>query len=325
VDALSDVLRVLQLSGALLFRAELAAPWSFAMPHALEMAPLLLPGAGRLVRFHVIVGGECLVQIDGEVIRLGPGSVILLPRGDAHVMCSATGVPAVPVMKVLPALNGDRFPCLVSPGSGPTTTVLCGFLGCDEPIFDPLLTALPQAITERSDGSASWFGAMVEHMARGGDGALSPGERAMQTKLVEVMFLEVVRRHIAALPAREVGWLAGLRDACVGRAVSELHANPSHDWTVGELARRVGVSRSTLAERFRSVAGIAPMRYLAAWRLQVASGLLRRTDVSIAETAARVGYQSEGAFHRAFKRLVGQSPAAWREKARGKGGANLTA
>lgn len=314
VDPLSDVLRALQLSGAILFRADLKAPWCFSIPEAREMADVLMPGAARLVRFHVMVDGECFVMLEGESVKLGPRDVIVLPSGAAHVMCSAPNLPAIPVLSVLPHLPKGELPTVAYPGSGASVTLLCGFLGCDEPILDPLLTALPQVVLDRRGRgpSGSWLDAMLAYVLHGSDSEL--GGYTMQTKLVELMFLDVVRRYIAGLPEGQRGWLAALRDPHVGRAVSELHADPTRAWTVAALARKVGLSRTVLAQRFRDVAGITPMQYLAAWRLQLASTLLSSERLSIAETASRVGYQSEAAFNRAFKRRVGEPPAQWQRR-----------
>jgi AraC-like DNA-binding protein len=317
VDPLSDMLRVLQISGAILFRARLAAPWSYAVPCAGELMPLICPDAGRLVQFHVIVEGRCHVLVGDERFEVAAGEVVLFPGGAAHVMCSAVGLRAVPTMSVLPPLRGARLPSLNHRGAGPTTRLLCGFLACDEPIFDLLLGALPPSIVDRGEGDeATWLAAMQRYVVHHGGAVSAPGAAVMQTRLVELMFVEVLRRHIARRPPSEIGWLAGLRDPYVGRALSALHAEPARAWTVGDLARRTGLSRSALAERFRRVSGMAPMHYLTTWRMQVASRLLRRADVSIAEAAARVGYESEAAFHRAFKRRTGESPAAWRQRDR---------
>jgi len=316
VDPLSDVLRGLQLSGAILFRARLRAPWCFAIPDAAEMVQVLLPGAARLVRFHVMVDGECFVAVEGETVRLGSQDVIVLPRGDAHVMCSEPDLPAIPVLSVLPKLGRGKVPTLDCPGRGACVTLLCGFLGCDEPIFDPLLTALPPVVVDRRDRGPSgpWLDAMLDYVLHESDSDPLPGGYTMQTRLVELMFLDVLRRHIAERPSDQRGWLAALRDPLIGRAVSELHADPTRAWTLAALAKRVGLSRSILAQRFRRVAGTTPMKYLADWRLQLASSLLKAEELSIAAAAARVGYQSEAAFNRAFKRRVGEPPAKWRQR-----------
>jgi AraC-like DNA-binding protein len=313
VDPLSDVLAALRLSSAVLFRAELAGPWCFSIPHAREMSVSILPDAARLVRFHIVTEGECLVIIGDRCVGVAAGQVFLLPHGDAHLIGSAANLPPIPVLSVLPAMRPDDPPASLSNrGRGPRTTLLCGFLGCDDPIFEPLFSTLPSIIVE--NGTSSWLERMLDYASHEGLPRGVPGGHAMSARMVELMFVEVIRRHIAELPPEETGWLAGLRDPQVGRAVAELHAAPERSWTVEILARQVGTSRSILAERFRDVVGLSPMRYLTTWRLQVACNILRHDDLSIAEAAARVGYQSEAAFHRAFKRILGEAPAAWRRR-----------
>jgi AraC family transcriptional regulator, alkane utilization regulator len=321
VDPLSDVLRMLKLTGVIMYRAEMAAPWSVAIPDARDMdmgARAGLPGLAPRFCFHIVVSGECDVVVAGERRRVGAGSVVLLPTGHAHDMASGPGIPAVPAQSIIPPepTGDDVLPRLVCPGTGPATVLLCGFLACDGPLFDPLLAALPPLLIEEpGEGAESaWFAAMLQYTMYQGAGGPRPGFRGLQTRLVELMVIEVLRRYIAELPTDDLGWLAALRDPHVGRAVAELHADPGRAWTVADLARKVGVSRSVLAERFCRVAGMPPMQYLAQWRLQVACSLLKRRELSIAEAAARVGYQSESAFHRAFKRVVGEPPATWRTR-----------
>jgi AraC-like DNA-binding protein len=314
VDPLSDILRLVQLSGAFMFRAELRAPWSYAVPEARTMVPWLLPEARRLVRFHVIAAGECHVLVAGESHRLGRGDVVLLPQGDAHVMCSTLELTSVPVLPILRQIcSPDAIARLVHDGSGASTTILCGFLGCNEPIFDSLCAALPTVVVGRRATGDSWFEAMLDFVMHPGE--KEPGAGSVHTRAIELMFVEVLRRHLAsASDETRQSWLYALRDPCIGRALGELHAEPARAWTVASLAKCVGVSRSMLAERFRQVTGVAPMHYLASWRVQLAAHLLRRCELSIADVAARVGYRSEAAFHRAFKRATGEPPAAWRLK-----------
>ena len=318
MDPLSDVLRGLQLSGALMFRAELKAPWCYEVPDSDEMLPLVCPDADRLVRFHVVVAGRCFVRVGAETVWLNARDVIVLPQDDPHTLGSAEDVPPVPVLSVLPKPpeSDGVLPCLANRGGEHATTLLCGFLAFDEPIFDPLISALPRVIVDSTDPTASrsWFDAMLEYVIHRDGDAPRSGWQAMQTRLVELMFIEVVRRHVEELPAGNASWLGALRNPQIGRAVAELHADPAREWTVASLAKRVGLSRSVLAERFRQATGLAPMQYLGAWRLQLAAGFMRRGELSIAEAAARVGYKSEPAFHRAFKRVVGEPPAAWRAR-----------
>ena len=319
MDPLADVLGAVKLSGAIVFRAELRAPWSYAVPHTRDVGCRAgVAGVSPRIQFHVVADGECVVRVDDQEWRVGRGGVILLPDGRAHLMSSGEGTPTVPVVSKLAQIPAGGFVRMVHDGAGPRTTILCGYLGCEEPIFDPLLSGLPSAIVQQWDeGQAgAWLQAMVDYTIDLDPTAMPAGGAVIQTRLVELMLVEVLRRHVAGLPDGHRGWLAGLRDPHVARAVARLQAEPSRHWTVATLARAVGLSRSILAERFARLIGQSPMQYLAAWRLQLASSILRRGDVSIAEAAARVGYQSEAAFHRAFKRVVGQTPATWRRRAR---------
>ncbi len=314
MDPLSDVLRALQLSGVLVFRADLRAPWSYQVPPARTFVPALLPQATFLVCFHLVASGPCSVVVRGRRRTLEPGEAILLPHGDAHVFQSGPGLRPVPVpvdpAALMPSPDGE-LASVVHPGSGPETTMLCGFLAYDGPMFEPLQGALPEVIV---DGSRPWFEAISREVLQPAGAGPHPGAGGIRARFVELMFLEVLRRYVAAMPPDQVGWLAALRDPQVGRAVAALHGDPASPWTVEALARRAGLSRTALADRFRSVMGISPMQYLAMWRLQLASRLLRRSDLSIAQAAAQVGYQSEAAFHRAFKRRMGEPPARWRAR-----------
>jgi len=314
MDALSDVLRVLELSGAICFRAELSAPWALAVPDSKETTPRLLPGAARLALFHVVVSGGCWIALENDSpLWLDSGDAVVLPHGSAHQMGSGSDVAAAPVMSLLPPASGDGFPALVHGGGGPGATLLCGFLGCDRPIFDPLLTGLPPLIVaRRRNPGGYWLDTTVRYMLREVSSQPRPGVKSMQMRLTEILFVEVLRRHLEELSEHETGWIAALRDPQIGRAVAELHADPSREWTVTDLARCVGMSRSGLADRFTRLVGHSPIDYLIRWRLQLAARLLRAEEVSIAEIAGRVGYESEAAFHRAFKRFAGVTPASWR-------------
>ena len=267
------------------------------MPETDEIMALVCPDADRLVRFHVVVAGRCFVRVGDETVWLRARDVIVLPHDDPHVLGSAEGLPPVPVLSALaklPSIEGE-LPCLSNLGGAHATTILCGFLAFDEPIFDPVISALPRVIVDSTDPSASrsWFDAMLDYVIHRDGGAPRSGWQAMQTRLVELMFIEVVRRHVAGLPEGNASWLGALRNPQIGRAVAELHADPARAWTVASLAKRVGLSRSVLAERFRSATGLAPMQYLGAWRLQLAAGFMRRGELSIAQAAARVGYKSK--------------------------------
>jgi AraC-like DNA-binding protein len=209
--------------------------------------------------------------------------------------------------------NGRQLPILVNLGNnGEPAHIVCGFLGCNATPFNPLLATLPRVICLRR-GSA---GAELDHLlklALSESSHARPGSDCVLTRLSEVLFIEVVRQHMATAPSNNTGWLAGLRDEHVGRALALLHRAPGRTWTLDELARDVGLSRSMLAERFVHFVGDTPMHYLAKWRMQIAAGLLTRGTASLVEVAAQVGYTSEAAFSRAFKRLVGIAPGFYRQ------------
>jgi AraC-like DNA-binding protein len=209
-----------------------------------------------------------------------------------------------------------HLPCSLSLGGVEVGARLaCGFLACDAKPFNPLLGLLPpmMKVGDTSGTDASWLGQILRY-AKEEAVAQRPGGEAVRTRLSELMFIEIVRRHIESLPADQTGWLAGLRDPFVGRALALIHGAPAQDWTLADLARDIGMSRSVLAERFAALVGMPPMRYLANWRMQIAAGLLAR-GANIATAAAETGYGSEAAFSRAFKNVVGTSPSAWRERA----------
>jgi AraC-like DNA-binding protein len=308
---IEEALRLVHLSGAVFLRGEFAAPWAFASMGPREYAAALRTGTERLALFHVVLEGSCRVQVEsGDEVVASAGEAILLPYGDRHVMgdTAADSAP-VPVGQLLPPAPWTNIPMMrQGPGSGPSTRVLCGYLHCEDFLFHPLLRALPPLIHFRptSAPAAEWLRASARYTlaeaAKGG-----PGDR-----LPELLVVDCLRQYIEAQPDVRTGWLAALRDPVLGRALALLHASPAEGWTVTRLARRVGVSRSVLGARFTAVLGAPPMRYLAQWRLQLAAHLLRSTAGTLAEIAGRVGYESEAAFSRAFKRRLGQAPAAWR-------------
>lgn len=326
-DTLSDVLRAVHLRGAVFYYIEGAAPWVAEAPPARELLPAIMPTAEHLIEFHGLIKGSCWAAIVGETpLRLNEGDVILFPQGDAHVMSSAPGMRAPqPDPGLVVAPRPPQLPFALSvteagvttarlDGGGPErVTVVCGFLGCDARPFNPLLVALPRVLRVTGDvlGPGSWIGqflatAVVESNAR------RPGGEAVLELMSTMMFVEALRRYLDSLPPEQTGWLAGMRDPGVGRALALLHDQPGKAWTLELLGEAAGLSRSTLHERFTHFVGQPPMHYLAQWRLQVATGLLRDTEAKLIDVAQQVGYESEAAFSRAFKRAMGVSPGAWR-------------
>jgi len=319
-DALSDLLKTVRLTGAAFFDVVACAPWCAEQPTREQVLPKVLPGAEHLVSYHAITEGECYAYlIDGEPMRLRAGEIVVFTRGDAHVLSSAPGLRAQPVTQAdFDAVTSGPLPFFRDVGSpgAPTVRMVCGFLACDARPFNPLLDALPPVIkaTPPPEGQSSWLRDFIP-LAVAETAAKRAGSEGVLAKLSELMFIEVVRRYIAALPEQQSGWLAGLRDPQVGKALSLLHGDPAKPWTIEELAHAVALSRSVLAERFTALVGMPPMHYLARWRMQVASGMLSAGHANIATIAAETGYGSEAAFSRAFKKVVGLPPSAWRTRA----------
>jgi AraC-like DNA-binding protein len=314
MDPLSDLLRVVRLDGAYFFAVEAAGPFSVETVAARELSPRILPDAEHLISYHVLTEGRCYGGVLGEdQVELVPGDVLVFPHGDAHVMSSERAVRLGPdVYTFAPA----RYPDTVVIGrQGPGgTAFVCGFLGCDRRPFNPLLAALPRRLHVRgmSDGWHASFARQLTEESRLG----RPGADTILTKLAELMFIQVLRRYLEELPPGQTGWLAGLRDEVVGRALTLLHGRPNHSWTLAELAQEAASSRANLAKRFTALVGQPPMQYLTQWRMQVAANLLAQSGAKIAAIAADVGYDSEAAFSRAFKKAAGVSPGAWREARR---------
>ena len=318
VDPLTDVLASVRLTGAVFFTVEGAPPWVAEGPPAGARHGGVLPGVDHLLEFHAVTRGRCLGGLLGEEpVRPEAGDVICFPHGDPHVMSSARGLRAPPVdLSLLERTPGARFPFPVKLGDGPAEVhLVCGFLGCDVRPFNPLLATLPRVLcaSGRDGAPAGWLSRFME-VAEAEVSHPRPGGAAVLARLSELMFVEVVRRYLEALPPDRTGWLAGLRDPHVGRALAALHARPGHPWALDALGHEAGLSRSALAERFTALVGLPPIQYLGRWRMQVAAGLLAGTHDGVAAIGARVGYASEAAFSRAFKKVVGIPPAAWRRR-----------
>ena len=329
-DTLSDLLRAVRLRGAVFYHIDGAPPWVAEAPHAREIIPAILPGAEHMIEFHGVVKGSCWGAIAGESpIRLEAGDVILFPQGDPHVMSSAPGLRAPDVDKdVYFAPRPRQLPYDLTmreaqlaagrlDGSA-EATIVCGFLGLDARPFNPLLAALPRVlkISGSTLGADSWVTTFLRAVVTESN-SKRPGGEAVLERMSEMLFVEVLRRHIDSLPPEQTGWLAGMRDAAVGRALSLIHEKPSQAWTLERLGEEAGLSRSSLHDRFVHFIGQPPMQYLTQWRMQVAACLLRDTNAKLIEVALGVGYESEAAFSRAFKRVAGAAPGAWRKAKRG--------
>ena len=323
MDALSDVLRVVQLTGAVFLDGAFSAPWCVIGHADSALCSGYLPPSERIVSFHLVTEGSCWVMLPhdrGSALHVEAGDVIVVPQGETHMIGSATDV-APERMALLLADQVQTRPgevmTLNHGGGGAVTRMICGFLTAQDIWKNPLLSALPRMFTVGMRGStASWLESSLRFATEEAASAHA-GRATVLAKLSELLFVEAVRRYVDTMPDDRKGWLAGLRDRMVGRALALMHARPAHPWTVEDLAREVGMSRSALAQRFTELLGVPPMQYLAQWRLQLAALQLRTADRPLARVAEDVGYESEAAFNRAFKREFGVPPATWRRNAAG--------
>jgi AraC-like DNA-binding protein len=318
LDVLSDVLRAVRLTGVVYFDFDLTPPWVAEAPPSREIAAAVLPGSERVIEYHLLMKGSAWGHAVGqEPIHIREGDLLVFPQGDAHVLSSAPGMRSVPDLAMYERLS--TLPMVHALGAhqgAERTRLICGFFGCDERPYNPLLTALPAVIhlaAAGADATARPLAAMLEIALRG-ERRGQPGTENVLSRLSELMFVEALRRYLAELPNERRGWLSGLRDPVVGCALEVMHGAPRDPWTVESLGRAVGVSRSVLAARFAEMVGHPPMHYLTLWRMQLASGLLR-DGRQVLDVADAVGYESEAAFSRAFKKLMGVPPANWRRPA----------
>lgn len=314
MDALTDVLKAARLNGGVFFHAEFTAPWCMAARMTPELCGPFVGAAQHLVPYHYVVDGEILVSVDGQPTQtLRGGDVVLFPRNDFHLMGSDLRLPPTSAAEVVLAGLLERLGTIRHGGGGAPSSVVCGFLGCDHLHANPIVSALPPVMLLRVDETpaADWIRSTFQFAAHEA-AAGRQGSAAVLAKLSELLFVEAIREHVRTLPEERTGWLAGLRDPGVSRALTLMHGDIGHPWSVEELARQAGLSRSGLAERFSRLIGVSPMHYLADWRLQVAGQMLRESSEPLLRVAEKVGYDSEAAFSRAFRKRFGRAPAAWR-------------
>ncbi len=323
MDVLSDVLRTVRLTGALFFPLKASSPWVDEVPPASAFASLLLPRAQHVVSYHVVRRGACWAGlVNGPPLHLEAGDILVIPHGDSYFMSSAqdlrsSSAQADAVLTFFREMTMASAPRVVIEGGGgpERVEVVCGFLGCDIRPFNPVLASLPRVVHLRpqtAKGSERLAQLIEFALAESRDG--TSGAKCVLLHLSEILFVEVVRRYLETLTSGHTGWLAGLRDPLVGHALARLHDRPADSWSLERLAKEIGTSRSALADRFTHLVGQPPMRYLTQWRLQLAAGMLADGAAKVSAVAQDVGYDSEAAFSRAFKKFVGTSPAAWRQQ-----------
>jgi len=325
MDALSDVLKSVRLEGAVYINAEFTAPWCVQAKFGLASVRARLAGADHVVFFHFLTEGACKVRLAGsaEALDVAAGDLVLFPEEDKHLMGSDLQLAPVETASLISAdaaADADLIQ-MRHGGGGAATRFVCGYLACSRSVCRPLLDALPRLLRiPIGDGPAA---ALLRELLRVGvreSSASRPGAESMLAKLSELMFVEAMRRYVEDLPPGGKGWLAGVRDAQIGRALALLHGEPGRVWTVDELAREVALSRSALAERFAAMVGEPPIQYLMRWRLALAAQTLRSGNRAIPRIAEESGYESESAFNRAFKREFGMPPASWRHQGSGNTG-----
>lgn len=328
-DPLSDVLRSVRLRGAIFYYVSFRDEWVAGTPASRELADALMPGAEHVLAYHLIAKGAGWAATEGEPpVPLAGGDIVMFPRGDRHVISSAPGMKPRPDDSdwrittrddpkpiTVAYHHGVLRPGAPMPAEEASTVVVCGFVGCDMRPFNPLIGALPRLLHLTAGGVGAWVASVLDQAVAESRQSRA-GSAAVLERVSEMVFVDAARRYLESLDEGASGWLAALRDRYVGKAIGLLHERPAEPWTVDELGRRVGLSRSALHERFIDLAGQPPMQYLTNWRMQLGAGMLREGSATVATIAQEVGYDSEAAFSRAFKRLVGQPPAAWRRAQR---------
>jgi AraC-like DNA-binding protein len=317
MDALSELLRVVKLSGAMFYNAQCTAPWCLRSPPSRTFAPYVASKSSHVVEFHLIAEGRGYVRLGEETTPLVAGDIVMIPHGDSHFMGNGSGATTLDGEASLPALLSGEMKLSELGGGGEPTRLICGYLACEARLIQPVLAGLPHVVRVhiRTDPSGEWLENSIRHAVSQASNA-TPGSEVILARLAEVLFAETLRRYLLQLPPGRTGWLAGAGDATVGRSLAALHRRPAHPWTLDELAQEVGLSRSALTERFARYLGQPPMAYLSEWRLELAAEALRATSRNVVQIAAEVGYDSEAAFNRAFKRRFGEPPARYRKTSR---------
>jgi AraC-like DNA-binding protein len=318
MDVLSEVLKVVKLQGALFYNGEFSSPWSFYSPDSRTVAPYVAPTARHVIIYHLLTEGRASARlVDGERIILQAGDIVIFPHGDAHFLENGPAIKAVEMEQELARILAQGLKRSSLGGGGEITKFVCGFMACDPRLSQIFLSGLPPVfkVSIRNDASGRWLENSIRFSVDEADASRAGGE-AVLAKLSEVLFVETLRAYIAHLPSEQTGWLAGARDPEVGKTLALMHRNPAHPWTIASLAKEAGVSRSVLAERFRHYLNEPPMAYLTRWRLQLGEQMLSSTSYSVAQIGAEVGYESEAAFNRAFKREFTVPPARFRSQSR---------
>jgi AraC-like DNA-binding protein len=303
VEPLGEALHFLRLSGTFYCRSEFTAPWALA-----------LPAMKNCLMFHVVTSGRCWLEVEGAGrLLLQPGDLALVPHGEGHRLTSGPGVPPARLFDLPREQVSERYEILRHGGGGAATSLICGAVRFDHPAAHHLVTLLPRTISVEAWTSPEmeWIQSTVRLIAAEAK-ELRPGGETVITRLADILVIQAIRSWIERDPAAQTGWLGALQDKQIGRAISLIHREPARPWTVASLAAEVAMSRSAFAARFTERVGEPAMHYVARWRMHVALSWLKEDDAPLGDLASRLGYQSEAAFSRAFKRFIGVSPGAAR-------------
>jgi AraC-like DNA-binding protein len=315
MDALSEALRSVRMTGAIFYNAECSASWGFSVPHTDSVAHLLSPGTERLVSYHLLTEGEAVLRFEGEEdIRMVAGDICIIPHGDAHLVWNGTPSRFIDSANNLADYVSGQLVTMRLGGGGHMTRFICGYFGCERRADRLFLAGLPTVIliNLRNDAAGAWLESSVRHLVDEA-GSRRAGQSILLSRMAEALFIEAIRRYMNELPPGQIGWLAAARDPVVGRVIAHMHREPERRWTLEGLAAEAGTSRSVLSERFARFLGEPPLTYLARWRLELAARHLQTTSEAVIRVAAGVGYDSEAAFCRAFKREFGLPPGLYRK------------
>ncbi|MDT8069688.1 MAG: AraC family transcriptional regulator [Terriglobia bacterium] len=317
MDALSEVLRVVKLESAFFYNGEFSAPWRFRSPESCKLAAFIRDGAGHVVVYHLLLEGRVYAEAQDVRLQLRPGDIVIFPHGDPHVIESGPSPYTIDGETELQRIFSCGLKQSRMGGGGEISRFVCGFLMCEPRMSQVFLAGLPSVfkVNIRDGAAGEWLEKSIQYSISQA-GSTQSGSEAVLAKLSETLFVETLRRYVAELPEHQTGWLAGARNPEVGKALALMHSRPEEPWTIEGLAREVGLSRSVLAQRFRQYLGEPPLAYLTRWRLQLGMQMMASTNQSVAQIASTVGYESESAFNRAFKREFGDPPARYRSKAR---------
>ena len=318
MDVLSEVLRVVRLQGALFYNGEFSSPWSVYAASSHGLAQHFGTDTEHVIVYHLLMEGRAVVRLEnGGRLALTAGDIVMIPHGDKHIIENGAAAKTIDDEAHLEEVLSQGLKLWRVGGGGEVTKFVCGYMACDPRLSQVFLNGLPPIfkVHIRSDASGRWLENSIRFSVDQANGS-APGGEALLAKLSEVLFVETLRAYIAQLSPQQKGWLGGARDSHVGRALALMHKKPAHPWTIASLAKEAGISRSVLAERFRHYLNQSPMAYLTRWRLQLAAQMLTSTNYSVAQIAAEVGYDSEAAFNRAFKREFDLPPARFRNRSR---------